>query len=252
MGLDIVPATPAGSNRLSPDRRLPHILALTRSTTCGERCDGVQATCTLSTPGGLRTPLERRAGWPRRIWPEITPARTVRSRNSAKRALVARRSFSSHRVAQAAAARRKVKKQLSVPIGWGNTPRQERERERERESHLQPTRRQLAKAGPHRGETWPPSRTAGTDRQGRTVQRWRGLLRPRRDFLDAGAPPFGPPTFSKFGSPPFGPTVRGPTLRRLVGLKRHRPKQVRPGQVNTFLGLNRSGLKRYWPKAVLA
>ena len=77
-------------------------------------------------------------------------------------------------------------------------------------------------------------------------------------------PTFRPLTFSRFGPPPFEAshpgalTVRGPTLRRHVGLKRHWPKQV-----NTFTGpnksilnrsgLNRSGLNRsIWPKAVLA
>ena len=60
---------------------------------------------------------------------------------------------------------------------------------------------------------------------------------------------FGPhhpsgPHFSRFKPPPFGAplflglgtlrglTVRGPTLRRHVGLKRQWPKQVRPEQVN--------------------
>ena len=48
--------------------------------------------------------------------------------------------------------------------------------------------------------------------------------------------------------PPFGASQFGATLRRRVGLQRHWPKQV-----NTFTGLNRSGLYRSnWPKAVLA
>ena len=62
-----------------------------------------------------------------------------------------------------------------------NAPRQERE------SLRQPPRRQVAKAGIRTGgEACPSSRTAGTGRQGRKVQRWRGIRRLGRDLHDAG------------------------------------------------------------------
>ena len=71
---------------------------------------------------------------------------------------------------------------------------------------------------------------------------------------------------AKFWAPHPSRTLRGPTLRRHVGLKRHWPEQVKPKQVNTFsanqvrpkqvrhkqvnLAQSGIGLKRYWPKQV--
>ena len=60
--------------------------------------------------------------------------------------------------------------------------------------------------------------------------------------LHLSAPHF----FSVWAPHPSGPHSSAPHssrphLRRHVGLMRHWPKQVRPKQVNTFTGLNRSG-----------